>query len=307
MTTVPVFYAPAYTEGTHDFDTTRKAAWIADSLARWPMAGVALQAPSPASAAQLMTVHDPGYVEALRTGEPPHLADSGGFPWREGTWASVTASTGGVIDAALAALGEGPRVAGSLSSGLHHARRGGGAGFCTINGLAVAAHHVLTAGLVPGVLVLDLDAHCGGGTAELLGDDPRVRTVDVATSSYDRYRAPEGWRLDVIHGPEAYLPTVRERLDGVDLSGIGLVLYNAGMDPFERCVIGGLRGIDEEVIAEREHLVFSWARAHGLPIAFVLAGGYTGPDLGRDELVDLHRLTLDAAARVPAPASAGAR
>jgi acetoin utilization deacetylase AcuC-like enzyme len=44
-------------------------------------------------------------------------------------------------------------------------------------------------------------------------------------------------------------------------------------------------------------LVFEWARAHGLPVAFVLAGGYTGAALARAELVDLHLLTIEAADR----------
>jgi len=50
---------------------------------------------------------------------------------------------------------------GSLSSGLHHARRTHGAGFCTFNGLALAALtalEVLTAG-AQRVLILNLDAH----------------------------------------------------------------------------------------------------------------------------------------------------
>jgi hypothetical protein len=38
-----------------------------------------------------------------------------------------------------------------------------------------------------------------------------------------------------------------------------------------------------------------WARAQAVPVAFVLAGGYTGPRLSREELVALHRLTVRAA------------
>ena len=48
------------------------------------------------------------------------------------------------VAAGLAALQSG--VAGSLSSGLHHARRERGDGYCTFNGLAIAAGEALTAG-----------------------------------------------------------------------------------------------------------------------------------------------------------------
>jgi hypothetical protein len=41
--------------------------------------------------------------------------------------------------------------------------------------------------------------------------------------------------------------------------------------------------------------VFEWCRQSGIPVAFVLAGGYVGPGLDEEGLVGLHRLTLDAA------------
>ena len=69
------------------------------------------------------------------------------------------------------------------------------------------------------------------------------------------------------------------------------------MDPFEGCHIGGRRGMTRDVLAEREDAVFAWCRTNGLPVAFVLAGGYTNSGFSEDELVDLHRLTLEAAAR----------
>jgi hypothetical protein len=77
-----------------------------------------------------------------------------------------------------------------------------------------------------------------------------------------------------------------------------LCLYNAGMDPSEDCNVGGLQGISREILAERERIVFDWCRTQGVPVAFVLAGGYVGPRLDEPGLVDLHRLTLSAAARM---------
>ena len=69
------------------------------------------------------------------------------------------------------------------------------------------------------------------------------------------------------------------------------------MDPFEECSIGGLDGVTQEVLAERERLVFEWCAARRLPIAFVVAGGYVGPQLDEGELVALHRLTLSRASQ----------
>ncbi len=69
------------------------------------------------------------------------------------------------------------------------------------------------------------------------------------------------------------------------------------MDPFEGCSTGGLTGITREVLTAREQLVFDWCREKVAAVAFVLAGGYIGRHLDAEGLVDLHRLTLSAAAK----------
>jgi Raf kinase inhibitor-like YbhB/YbcL family protein len=76
-----IFYSPSYTIAGHSFDTTRKSRWIAESLAREPITGIELVAPEPTSAATLSHVHDPEYVDAVRSGNPRELAESQGFPW----------------------------------------------------------------------------------------------------------------------------------------------------------------------------------------------------------------------------------
>jgi acetoin utilization deacetylase AcuC-like enzyme len=291
---VRVFYHPAYAGSTYAFDTTRKARWVADSLSESPLPGVALVEPSPLTEAEVTEVHDPGYVRAVRTGRPRGLAESQGFDWDPGLWPAVLASNGGVVAAALAALEQG--VAGSLSSGIHHACCGSGAGFCTFNGLVIAARAALRAG-AGSVLILDLDAHCGGGTASLIEDNPAVWQLDVAVRDYDSYTGSDRVWLEVVREGSDYLSTVRRRLEEIDQRGLrfGLCLYYAGMDPHEGCPTGGTAGITREVLAARERMVFAWCRRRQLPVAFALAGGYVGPRLDVPGLVDLHRLTLSAA------------
>jgi len=283
-----VFWGPAYCAAGHAFDTTRKSAWIAESLAARPIAGVTLEEPEPLDVERLLAVHERTYVDAVRSGEPRALAESQGFRWDAGLWPMVLASNGGALAAAGAALVEG--VSGSLSSGLHHARRDRGAGLCTFNGLAVAA-----AAFDCRVIIVDLDAHCGGGTHSLVAGMPRVRHLDVSVSDFDRYAPQAPHTLDLVTRVEDYLPTVERRLAEVARDPFDLCLYNAGMDPFAACPLGGLAGVTAEVLAARERLVFTWCRARRLPVAFVLAGGYVGEGLAREGLVELHRLTLEAA------------
>jgi acetoin utilization deacetylase AcuC-like enzyme len=292
---VQVFYSPKYVGSGYAFDTTRKAKWIADSLAESPIQGIELLEPPSLTREQVARVHDADYIRAVETGVPRDLAESQGFPWDAELWPMVLAADGGAVAAGLAALEHG--VAGSLSSGLHHARRERGAGFCTFNGLVIAAREALTAG-AQSVLILDLDAHCGGGTRSMIRDDPRIWQVDVAVNGYDRYEASDHAWLEIATNGAEYLPTVDRCLKALDGRGLrfDLCLYNAGMDPYEDCPTGGMTGITRDVLSRRERLVFEWCRDRRLPIAFVLAGGYVGPRLDEAGLIDLHRLTLSSAA-----------
>jgi acetoin utilization deacetylase AcuC-like enzyme len=154
-----VFYHADYLAAAHAFATTRKAGWVWADLRLRPIAGLEWREPDSATFAQLTAAHEPAYVTAVQTGTPATLASGSGFPWDPGIGTATRRSTGGVVAAALEAW-RGRHNVGSLFSGLHHARRAHGAGFCTFNGLAVAALAVLAAG-ARRVLIVDLDAHGG--------------------------------------------------------------------------------------------------------------------------------------------------
>ncbi len=291
-----LFYSDDYVASDHEFDTTRKARWIAEALVESPIPGVELVEPASLTREQILQVHSREYVDAVHSGEPDSLASSSGFPWDMNTWSRVCASNGGVVAAVHAALQDG--VSGSLSSGLHHARHDRGASFCTFNGLVLGTRAALDAG-ARRVLIVDFDAHCGGGTASMLSDG--MTQVDVSVCRVDVYEPIVGttWLQVVDERPcgDRYLIACRQALDAVGDSSVDLCLYNAGMDPHEDCDIGGAPGIDEEILRQREHMVFEWCASREIPVVFVLAGGYTGGRMSESDLVNLHLLTVDAAAR----------
>ena len=282
-----VFYNEAYTAAAHAFDTTRKSGEIATAMDEGCAPGCEVVDPVDfvdLAEELIEATHAHAYVEALRTGEPYDLARSQGFSWDEGIWDMAVNSTAGVLAAVDEALATGGS-SGSLSSGLHHARRAGGEGYCTVNGLAMAATRATE--LVSGtVVILDLDAHCGGGTNELIGGDGRILHLDLSTSSFDSYSPDGDDELTVLHGPSdvEYLEHVHGYLGRIP-DDTGLVIYNAGMDPHP--------GVSAEGLAQRERLVAAWCARNSVPVAFVLAGGYTW-GITMDELVDLHLHTVRA-------------
>ena len=257
-------------------ETRTKAKPIADIIIAEELSGVELCSPRKATRQELEEVHSPEYLDSLWNGDQDLLR-------------SLLASTGGVLEAVDQALIDG--FSGSLSSGLHHAKRTHDEGFCYINGLALAALRAIHVHGLTDIAILDLDAHCGGGTFELIGNDPRVRLADVSTNSYDSWKSFElRHHLKVVRDSNNYLVEVEKALK--HLSGIQFLIYNAGMDPFEGCSTGGQPGITREVLQRREKLVADWCRENNVPVLFVLAGGYAGPKLDLEGVARLHLLTI---------------
>jgi acetoin utilization deacetylase AcuC-like enzyme len=281
-----VFFNDDYVASEYSFDTTRKSGDIAESLSG--ATHVTLVDPRFAlerTEGLLDVVHDAEYRAAVASGEPMDLAESQGFPWDENIPVMATAHSSGLVAAVEDVLENGSQVAGSLSSGLHHARFERGEGYCTFNGLAVAATRATQIGATQ-ILVLDFDAHGGGGTRSIL--DPNVVTqIDVSTSSFDAW-TPNASTGDayLFADKSNYLEAIGEALTFAAERPWDLVLYNAGMDPVNT-------GISQEALAEREQMVVEWAAATGSRIVYTLAGGYTWGGLTETELVNLHRLTID--------------
>jgi len=281
------------------FDTISKNGRVAEALRRRPDLGIGIVSPVPVDPERLAKVHAPDYVRAVISGEPRDLAGSAGIGWSPAHVNSWLASTGGVVDAVKRVLA-GDAVSGSLSSGLHHARYGRGSGYCTLNGLALAAFEAIESGAAA-VLVIDVDAHGGGGTADIIerlhleGVDG-IHQVDVSVNPFDGYESTD--RVShVLSGADTYLDDIRRALESVkDPSRYDVVIYNAGMDPHEKA--GGRFGIDTETITERERMVFDWCADNRLGVAWVLAGGYASGDFDLDDVAELHVSTAQAASRV---------
>ena len=279
-----------------NFDTTRKAAVVAEALAANPIDGVTVRTPAPTTpiiAAPSM-VHTLAYVTAVQTGSPRHKAESNLFDWDPGVYTMATAHVDGMVAAAHQALAG--NTAGSLSSGFHHARPNMGAGYCTFNGLAVAVasltrHTPNMFDRPPRIVVFDVDAHHGGGTHACVGNFDNVTLVDVSTNLYDRYLPDD--RHHVTHTTQrGYLDAVRTAIDVVTAAEPDVVLYNAGMDPADD-------GVSNTVLELREQLVAGTLADAGIPVAWCLAGGYTNRARTMDEVAAQHLFTVTAFADPP--------
>jgi acetoin utilization deacetylase AcuC-like enzyme len=288
----PAFAAPI---GDHVMPM-RKFALVAAELSR--KSGFEICFPEPVSESDLLRVHTSQYISAVKTGLPRELAESQKFPWSPALFSSVLLTNGGVLAAARTALDEG--VSGALASGFHHAFADHGEGFCTFNGLVVALEVLRAAGRIHSAAILDLDLHYGNGTASLVKSRPWIKALSIYGSDYldnvpyrdvsvRRHRDGKN-HLSVPMPPseddgenlqrllEQYLPWL------IEGSRPDILLFQAGADPLRDDPYSPL-DLDHRDLFLRDEKVFAFARAHGLPTAWMLAGGYA-PDV--QKVVDAH-------------------
>jgi acetoin utilization deacetylase AcuC-like enzyme len=278
---LPIYWGPDYVLDS-GVETRTKSGPLAKILLGGEVPGVDLIAPLPITREELLAIHDEQYIDGLINGDPA-LARS------------IFASTGGVRDALDAMFVHGK--SGSCSSGLHHAGRDYDKGLCYINGLALVALRAIKLFGAIKVGILDTDSHCGGGTFQLVGDNEKIVIADVSCDSFDIWQPnSDRHHLKVVNSANEYLDAVKQALKHLD--GVDALIYNAGMDPFEDCMTGGMPGITREVLAERERLVAQWCEDTQTPAMFVLAGGYGGKNLDLDGVARLHLPTIREFARI---------
>jgi len=296
---LPIVSHPDYDAGfpaDHRFPMSKYSALRTELSARGLLNDDPALAPEPAPFDWLARAHRPDYVrQVLDAAVPREIEREIGFPVSPRVSCRAQLAAGGTVLAARLALEHG--IACNAAGGSHHARRAQGAGFCTFNDVAVAALRLLDEGLAENILVLDLDVHQGDGTADILGDEPRVFTASVhAEKNYPVRKAASSLDIGLPDGlgDADYLDVLRSLLRRLDDHGpFDLVFFNAGVDPHRDDRLGRL-ALSDEGLKAREELAIGHFRQQGIPVCGVIGGGY-GADVGA--IARRHAILFETAAR----------
>jgi histone deacetylase 11 len=286
---LPIIYHPKYNitvfglERLHPFDG-RKYRRIANALvARGLRSRGDFLRPTPIGQTELLQVHTPEYLRSLRDArvlasilEVPIV---GRLPvwfvdWR--VLLPMRYATGGTILACRLALEHG--IAINLGGGFHHAASAWGEGFCVYADIPLAAAILHKEGRVNNLLVVDLDAHQGNGTAAVFQSWPWASILDIFQEDlYPFTKQPEDFPIPVpadLSGAQ-YLDILRQALPhALEVIQPDLVIYNAGSDPYAEDPLTRLR-LSKSDLAERDLLVATLMRERKTPLAMVLSGGYS--------------------------------
>ena len=302
--------------GAHVFHMGKYAKVRDGLVARGLIGPAALVEPEPAGWDELALVHTAEYLEKTRTGSfrASELALLE-LPWSPEVAEGFRLMAGGTIAAARLAVAAGRRrgeqpdgadgagpglaAAANLGGGFHHAFPSHGEGFCLYNDVAVAIRVLQRDGVIRRAAVVDVDVHQGNGTAFIFDGDPSVFTYSIHQEHNYPHVKPRG-SLDVglPDGTDdrEYLQALERTLPAALASSPDLIVYVAGADPFLEDQLGGLC-LTHEGLRGRDFLVLSSARAAGIPVVIVFAGGYARRV---EDTAALHIATIEEAIRLGA-------
>ena len=272
---VPVFFDSRQSAKTESFSpSSSKPALVVE---RWlkPKLDIEVRGFEPASEADLCLAHDPAYVRGVLACETPNGFSNtapevaAALPWTTGSMVAAALHVG-----EAAKRGE-PAVACSPTSGFHHAHYSWAHGYCTFNGLIVAARKLIAAGLKPGIF--DCDFHFGDGTDQII--------EHLVLDEIEHWSAGLVYRRR--HSAAAMLDAIDDMLEQMARRGVKVVLYQAGADQHVDDPLGGLLGTTE--MKARDAMVFDRCRQLGMNVAWNLAGGYQTPI---EKVIKLHTNTM---------------
>jgi acetoin utilization deacetylase AcuC-like enzyme len=256
--------------------------------------------PTPVADEDVLLVHEPGYVQRLKTGTLSFMEVlQMEIPYSRKMVEAAWLAAGGTLLAARRALLDGVGI--NLAGGFHHAFPGHGEGFCPIHDVAIAIRRLLAEGTIDRALVIDCDVHHGNGTAAIFAGDPSVFTISLHQyNNYPSEKPPSDIDIHLEDGTDdaGYLADLSAHyIPALEKFRPQLVFYLAGADPYCQDQLGGL-SLTLDGLKRRDRLVIEAARRAGAAVAVTLAGGYA-----RDvsDTVTIHCNTVVAAKAILTP------
>lgn len=279
--TLPVFYRPemfARNADSYSPSASKPSQVVDDWLDRGIIDDKEIFSFEPATRDDLCLAHDKRYVNCVLDLSLPN--GFGNFD--EGVAAALPYTTGSMLAAAEYAVTNHCHTV-SPTSGFHHAGYDFGGGYCTFNGLMVAALALKRQGMVDRIAIIDCDAHYGNGTQDII-DRKELHWIKHHTFG-KHFHDRDDAGAKTAHKFRQWLSTAIEHCADADL-----VIYQAGADPHINDPLGGMLHTHE--MAWRDRFI---ADAFGtLPLVWNLAGGYQrDKDGGIGPVLSLHRMTME--------------
>ena len=283
MSSFNLWYHPLYTDGIHDearFPKYRYQKLLSRLEQSEQFKQITIRTPEPISRNSLLLAHSAAYVDGFLEEklDQKEMRRIGLTPWTPKMIERTLCLTGGAVEATIHAVKHGG-ITGNMAGGTHHAHRDFGSGYCIFNDLAISAMYAIEHLGVERVAILDLDVHQGDGTATILSNEERTRTISVHCSTNFPFRKSVS-DFDLPIEPNSddvtYMEKVQEAVNLCLDFKPDLVLYQAGVDGLEHDHLGKLN-VTREGMRTRNQYVFEKMLNHRIPTVIFMGGGYSKP------------------------------
>ena len=234
-------------------------------------------APSKVSEQEILTTHTAEYWNKLKTqtlsrkearaigfGMTPELVERGRY---------IAHAT---YECALYAKQYGVSL--NVAGGTHHSFADHGEGFCVFNDVCIASNLLLSRGEANRILIVDLDVHQGNGNASIMANEPRVFVFSMhGEKNYPFRKPPSDLDIDLPNetDDQTYLNILKQTLPRLIAEhNPDLIFYQSAVDVLATDKLGKL-SLTLEGCKQRDEFVLNQAKAHNIPIAIVMGGGYS--------------------------------
>ena len=299
MDSFNLWYHQLYTDGIHKearFPRERYQMLLKKLESSEQSHNIRLRKPKIITRDSLILAHNPEYVDDFLEGRlsEKEMRRIGLTPWTPKMIERTLRLTNGAVEATIYAVNNGG-ITGNMAGGTHHAHRDFGSGYCIFNDLAISAIYALENLGLNRVAILDLDVHQGDGTATILSQEERIRTISVHCSTNFPFRkSVSDFDLPVepLANDDTYLKAVLESVEICLSFEPDLVLYQAGVDGLETDSLGKIN-VSREGMRKRNRHVFETMLVNRIPTVIFMGGGYSKHI---DDTIDaFYDLFLDAA------------
>jgi len=251
---------------------------------------IELVKPEPATAEDLLRVHDKSYVNLIFRLAKENRSYDTETPVSPEILESALLIEGGGIQCGEAVFGGKAKRAISLGGGHHHAGRNYGGGFCLFNDVAILVEYLRAKRGIKRFLILDYDVHFGNGTSDIYYRDPSVLYISLHQDPRTLYPgtgfvwqigedAGEGYNVNVPlppgTGDDTYLHTLNEIF--VPLAEEfrpEIIIGNGGSDPHFADMLGGLNLTVEGFFDVSRLIRETASRVCGGRLVLIVGSGY---------------------------------
>ncbi|MBF9015896.1 MULTISPECIES: histone deacetylase [unclassified Oceanispirochaeta] len=179
-----------------------------------------------------------------------------------------------------------------LGGGMHHAHPDFGHGFCLVNDISIALLKAKEEGLFKTAWIIDIDAHRGDGTAEIMADHPDIQSLSIHMAAGWPLDSPEyredgslnpSWfpgdvDIPIVSGEEAeYTDRLLDEMCKMEEKGRpDFVFVVAGVDPYEKDELPSTSTLQmtKEQMLDRDQRLYCFLEERSIPSAWLSAGGY---------------------------------